>query len=230
MTPVEKSEAYRQRRIAAAALMPKVPCQCGCGETIPPITKALKPARYKVGHAPGGEATRFKKGDSENGRRGAEALRKQGRLSGSGHANWKGGESRDRTGYVRCTITKQQAALWPTATLNSYRWSIMRSHKVWNLAHPGDVVTSGYQVHHLNGIRDDDRPENLQKLSIDDHYAVHTALGSHKVPRPAGRTACPSGHPHAQYRRVAPSGTAWCAECSRLKTARYRATAKATAA
>ena len=44
--------------------MPRIPCECGCGTLIRPITRKFKPARFAQGHNSGGEATRFKsKGD-----------------------------------------------------------------------------------------------------------------------------------------------------------------------
>jgi hypothetical protein len=101
----------------------------------------------------------------------------------------------------------------------------MRSHRVWNAAHPGDMVRAGYQIHHINGVRDDDRPENLQKVTIAEHYALHKALGSHigtgTGPR---KTECVRGHSYELYRSWSPSGDSWCRECGRLKMQKARAT------
>ena len=34
---------------------PKIPCECGCGEMIPSITRRGYPARFKNGHGQKGE-------------------------------------------------------------------------------------------------------------------------------------------------------------------------------
>lgn len=44
---VRASAAKREQRYAA---MPPIPCACGCGEMIPPITKRRVPAKFKHGH------------------------------------------------------------------------------------------------------------------------------------------------------------------------------------
>jgi hypothetical protein len=55
---------FRERQRAKRAMLPKVPCACGCGEQIPAINSMKQPARYALGHNPGGESTRFKAGTS----------------------------------------------------------------------------------------------------------------------------------------------------------------------
>jgi 5-methylcytosine-specific restriction endonuclease McrA len=45
-----KEQRYRLRRKAAIAAMPKIPCACGCGTPIPPLTTTGRPAKYKHGH------------------------------------------------------------------------------------------------------------------------------------------------------------------------------------
>lgn len=78
--------------------------------------------------------------------------------TGERHGNWKGGETRTNAGYVR---------VW-----NGTKY-IPRSHAVWNAAHPNDPILPGEHIHHSNRIRDDDRPENLQKIAAGDHNSLH---------------------------------------------------------
>jgi hypothetical protein len=63
-----ESPESRKKRLARKydeiEAMPKIPCACGCGELISPITKQFKAAQYKHGHNPGGESTRFVKGQA----------------------------------------------------------------------------------------------------------------------------------------------------------------------
>jgi hypothetical protein len=186
LSSAERQKRYREKKQAEWAALPKVECACGCGTLIAPINKMGKPARYAHGHNPGGEETRFQPG--HDGSAGVEARKALGIYSGPGHPNWKGGQWRVGGGYVRVTITPEQAALWPTALKHGNGWSIQRSHKVWNEAHPDDLVETGYHVHHLNHQRDDDRPENLEKMLRGDHLRRHNAEEEpHRRRDPAGR-------------------------------------------
>lgn len=166
LTANERQKRYHERRVAEIALMPEIPCECGCGTMIPPISKKLKPARFAHGHNDGGEATRFSPGQKawNEGLPG---------LSRERSPRWRGGEWRIKGGYVRCTITAEQAAQWPTAIRHGGGFSIPRSHVSWNTAHPEDVVKRGEHVHHLNGVRDDDRPENLRPMDALEHESMH---------------------------------------------------------
>lgn len=56
-TPAQR--AYAERQKAARLALPPIPCACGCGTAIPPLTALGKPARFAHGHNPDGEATRF---------------------------------------------------------------------------------------------------------------------------------------------------------------------------
>jgi len=145
---------------------PKIACACGCGEMIPAVTSNWKPAKFKNGH--GGKSARFAEGHAE--------LRRNPLPTGPDHRRWKGGIRQTQKGYVRVRVSHEEAAKWPTAHPKGISYEIARSHKVWNEAHPDDVVQPGYHVHHLNHIRDDDRVENLKKLSADQHNALHWRL------------------------------------------------------
>lgn len=136
---------------------------------IPPINTNLKPARFKHGHNPHGEATRFRKGDTETARRGGKAAWAK---RGGAYNTW-----RIKGGYYRTGIPVEDAHMHPTATLHPGGGaSIMRSHLVWNRAHPDDPVQKGEHVHHLNHVRDDDRVENLQKMNAAAHARLHNEL------------------------------------------------------
>lgn len=62
LTAAERQRRSVEKKRAAIALMPKIPCGCGCGTMIAPITTAFKPAQYAHGHNPSGRKTRFRKG------------------------------------------------------------------------------------------------------------------------------------------------------------------------
>ena len=62
LTAAERQARHREKKYAEIATMPKIPCACGCGTMIAPITTEFKPAQYAKGHNSHGEETRFKKG------------------------------------------------------------------------------------------------------------------------------------------------------------------------
>jgi hypothetical protein len=96
-------------------------------------------------------------------------------------------------------------------------------HRV--IAHAaGWVIDSDWQVHHKNGIRDDNRIENLVVISD----AEHTRL--HAVERWAPR--CPNGHDYTEEntgRRV--EGWRYCKQCNRdrARANREKSTARLAA-
>ena len=167
LTAAERVKRYRERRYREIEKLPKIPCACGCGKKIQPIGRLLKPVRFALGHNPGGESTRFRKG---------QAAWNKGIAGPTGRKSprWGGGEWRNG-GYVRCTISPEEAKNHPTAlnhgSLNY--WSIQRSHLVWNRAHPNDLVWRSDHVHHINQKRDDDRIENLRKMGHAEHLSMH---------------------------------------------------------
>ena len=87
-------------------------------------------------------------GQGNRGKRGPEA------------PNWRGGQHIDRDGRVR---------IWDSDKKRYFH----RSVKVWMEAHPGEVVPRGYVIHHLDGDRTNDVPENLVRLSLAEHVALH---------------------------------------------------------
>ena len=177
-TPAENQRRYWERRLALIATMAKIPCGCGCGTTIPPINPKGLPIRYAQGHNPHGYnvATCIKPGETRLAILAVEARRALGILSGPGHPRWSGGETKTGGGYVRATLAPDEAAKHPTARPHKRGgWSIQRSHLVWNRAHPGDPVQPRQHVHHENRIRDDDRIENLRKMTVVAHVRLHRA-------------------------------------------------------
>lgn len=80
---------------------------------------------------------------------------------------WKGGETLHGEGYVLVRNTNHphsnQAGYVPRARL-------VLEKKL------GRFLLEGYEPHHLNGIRQDDRPENLIEISKSEHQSLHMNL------------------------------------------------------
>ena len=76
------------------------------------------------------------------------------------HPHWNGGRIILESGYV-CILKHGH----PRANTSGY----VREHiLVWEEAH-GKPVSKGWIIHHLNGIRDDNRPENLIAVTRKNH-------------------------------------------------------------
>lgn len=52
LSSAEKQRRHRLKKQAERLVLPAVPCACGCGTLIPPITVQGKPASYAWGHNP----------------------------------------------------------------------------------------------------------------------------------------------------------------------------------
>ena len=73
---------------------------------------------------------------------------------GDGHPKWKGGRYKNHQGYILVKIGKGTYAL---------------EHRlVWE-RHNGSPLPTGYVVHHLNGVKSDNRPENLVAIPRKKH-------------------------------------------------------------
>ncbi len=81
------------------------------------------------------------------------------RFRASRSPNWKGGTTK-ANGYVYLRVHPPGYKGCP------YRGEHLM---VWEESHQ-QKLPKGYVVHHLNGIRDDNRPENLLALPIGEHH------------------------------------------------------------
>lgn len=78
--------------------------------------------------------------------------------SGEQHHNWKGGRYTDSRGYVQVRIAPGE-----------YR----REHRLVMERLLGRPLERHETVHHRNGDKQDNRPENLELLSNRDHVKLH---------------------------------------------------------
>lgn len=86
------------------------------------------------------------------------------RLLGADHPQWKGGRTSDKDGYVLILLPEHHKA---------NKHGQVREHiLVWEEAHK-TLLPAGWVVHHLNGIKNDNRAENLLAIpKRSHHYAL----------------------------------------------------------
>ena len=77
--------------------------------------------------------------------------------------NWKGGIVKDSAGYILILRPEH-----PRANKKGY---VLEHLLIWEEAH-GKPLPKGWIIHHLNGIKDDNRPQNLEALPNKKHYHV----------------------------------------------------------
>ena len=69
---------------------------------------------------------------------------------------WKGGQTNHAAGYRMVRVD------------GSY---VMEHRYVWERAH--GPIPARWQVHHLNGVKNDNRLENIVAMSASEHHANH---------------------------------------------------------
>lgn len=136
----------------------------------------------------------------------SQRLRKRGDIGPAG--TLRSGRTHDKRGYVMVWMPDH-----PAAKADGY---VFEHRLVWWDAH--GPIPEGWQVHHINGVKDDNRLENLRAMSNEDHQALHAAQDC--APH------CPQGHPYDEANTYRHPATGWrmCRACHRERErARKRA-------
>lgn len=76
---------------------------------------------------------------------------------GSRNSQWKGGRLVDAGGYIRLKLSPEHP-YWGMTDVSGY----VAEHRLVIAQQLGRLLTPTEQVHHINGKKDDNRPENLQ--------------------------------------------------------------------
>jgi hypothetical protein len=84
------------------------------------------------------------------------------RARGAQNPHWKGGRKHCKDGYVDVIYPKD----YPFE--RNHRTYIREHILIWELAH-NQKMPKGWNIHHLNGIKDDNRIENLLGLPAKEH-------------------------------------------------------------
>lgn len=139
--------ALVKNAVEESILTDKRLCICGCGETIP--------IKDKWGHHP-----KYKKNHNWRGKR------RPSQTGDRGH-HWKGGKIIDSHGYVQVMSKGHPRA--------NGRMGYVREHILVMEKHIGRYITPDEDVHHINGLKTDNRLENLQLMTHGEH-SKHTRL------------------------------------------------------
>jgi hypothetical protein len=129
-------------------LVSEIACACGCGSLISLTDKYGRPHSYKHGHR---DRKKYPNRPAK----------------GKDHYNWKGGRSLNSQGYVVVKCEGHPKA----SAANRYK---VREHVLVMEKHLGRYLNDNEVVHHINGIKTDNRLENLVLLKRSVHHAHHT--------------------------------------------------------
>ena len=86
------------------------------------------------------------------------------RLSGKNATNWKGGRIVRKNGYI--TVLKPEH---PNASKQGY----VKEHRLVIEEKIGRYLELREHIHHINGNKHDNRPENLQLMTLEEHLSHH---------------------------------------------------------
>lgn len=85
-------------------------------------------------------------------------------IKGDKHNNWKGGRAKAGNGYIQIYLQTDDP-FYPMTKKDGYVFE----HRLVVAKELGRCLTKQEIVHHFNGIRDDNRPENLGLISQSNH-------------------------------------------------------------
>lgn len=121
---------------------------------------------FQKGHIfyKGAEKGWFKKGQHAS----PKTEFKKGQNTGEKHQNWKGGKYNQGSGYIR---------VWSPNHPNKDSKGYVYEHRLLMEQMLGRYLKPGEIVHHINGIKDDNREKNLQLMLSNKEHFKNTRRG-----------------------------------------------------
>lgn len=140
-------------------------CECGCGERVSePGNRYIRGHNFRLGEK-GTKNGFYGKAHTENARKkvSASLLGKRGEKA----RHWQGGRRNDSAGYV---------LIYQPDHPHAYDGLYMSEHRLVMEDYLGRYLSEEEVVHHINGMKDDNRRENLGLFpSFQEHMAFHRA-------------------------------------------------------
>lgn len=135
---------------------------------------------------------------------------------GLGNPNWKGGRFNHGAGYVYV-----YSPTHPNKNSDGYIFE----HRLVMTQHIGRYLKPDEEVHHINGIKDDNRFENLQLTNRVQHQSIHAKKPdvSNRICYKCGGKARINSHTGSQMWYYAPiEGEFECDTCHQRRVRRGR--------
>ncbi|KKK60550.1 hypothetical protein LCGC14_3023240 [marine sediment metagenome] len=141
----------------------EISCACGCGQSLIKYDKQGRPRRFINGH--NGRGNKYRLGIKH-----PESFKQmmRERMSGENHPQWKGGRAYHSGGYILVHAPEHP---------HKHHGNYIFEHRLVMEQHLGRYLEPDERVHHINGIRDDNRLENLKLFSSDAEHAIFEGRG-----------------------------------------------------
>lgn len=118
-------------------------------------------------------------------RKHAIPVHRRGPRVGPGHPNWKGGRVQDVDGYWLVWVADHPGVRARSGRAGTQGY--VAEHRLVVEAHLGRYLLPGEVVHHRNGVKDDNRPENLEVFASNGEHLAHELAGRCPKWTPEGR-------------------------------------------
>ena len=87
--------------------------------------------------------------------------------------NWRGGKSKTSGGYIQVTLKQEDKFFRPMCRHPKGNCYNVLEHRLIMAKYLGRCLLPSEQVHHINGVRDDNRINNLHLVSATIHKDLH---------------------------------------------------------